>query len=131
MSDSPVDGRYRLLEVIGSGGMGRVWRAQDELLLRTVAIKEITETSDEQLTEQVVREARAAARLDHPGVVKVFDVVRQDGRSWIVMEYVDSSSLHQKVSADGPLPAREVARIGLRCWPPCGPRTPPGCCTAT
>ena len=114
MADDLVDGRYRLLEVIGTGGMGRVWRAEDELLLRTVAVKELTVTAGPLLTEQTVREARAAARLDHPGVVKVFDVVRQDGRSWIVMEYVESRSLHQVVDEDGPMAPREVARIGVQ-----------------
>ncbi|MEU4159507.1 serine/threonine-protein kinase [Actinoplanes sp. NPDC026670] len=102
-----LGGRYRLLEVIGSGGMGRVWRADDTLLQRTVAIKEVAGSGGP------VREARAAARLDHPGVVRVYDVVTTDDRSWIVMEHVPSRSLHQVVTGDGPLPAAETARIGL------------------
>ncbi len=112
-TDDRVGGRYRLLEVIGSGGMGRVWRAEDDLLLRTVAVKEITVPSTALLVAEAMREARAAARLDHPGVVKVFDVVWRRGRCWIVMEYVESRSLQRVVRDDGPLPYREIARIGL------------------
>ncbi|MCY1136396.1 serine/threonine-protein kinase [Actinoplanes sp. Pm04-4] len=112
--DELVGGRYRLLELIGSGGMGRVWRAQDELLQRVVAVKEITVASTALLATQTMREARAAARLDHPGVINVYDVVWQQGRSWLVMEYVKGRSLQEAVQADGPLPPREVARLGLR-----------------
>ncbi|MEU4624708.1 serine/threonine-protein kinase [Actinoplanes sp. NPDC023801] len=103
-----LGGRYRLLELIGTGGMGRVWRAEDTLLQRTVAIKELTTPASP------VREARAAARLDHPGVVKVYDVLTTEERAWIVMEYVPSRSLHRVVTEDGPLPPAEVARLGLR-----------------
>jgi hypothetical protein len=103
-----LGGRYRLLEVIGAGGMGRVWRAEDTLLQRTVAVKELTTPTSP------VREARAAARLDHPGVVKVYDVLTTEERAWIVMEYVPSRSLHRVVSEAGPLPPAEVARLGLR-----------------
>jgi eukaryotic-like serine/threonine-protein kinase len=112
-ADDPIGGRYRLLELIGAGGMGRVWRARDELLLRDVAIKEMRDASPA-WHDQAIREARAAARLDHPGVVQVFDVVWHDDRSWIVMEYVRSRSLHQVVRTGGPLPPREVARIGAQ-----------------
>ncbi|WP_407651576.1 protein kinase domain-containing protein [Actinoplanes sandaracinus] len=91
-----LGGRYRLRELVGVGGMGRVWRAEDTLLQRTVAVKEILTSSGQ------VREARAAARLDHPGVVKVYDVLTSAGKSWIVMEYVPSRSLHAAVSDDGP-----------------------------
>jgi hypothetical protein len=102
-----LGGRYRLLEVIGSGGMGRVWRADDTLLQRTVAIKELTTPASP------LREARAAARLDHPGLVRVFDVLTTQDRAWIVMEHVPSRSLHRVVTEDGPLPPAETARIGL------------------
>lgn len=108
-----VGGRYRLLEVIGEGGMGRVWLAEDELLGRRVAIKEIDTPADATVSLDMqfatMREARAAARLDHPGVVHVFDVIWRPGTSWIVMEYVPSRSLHEA----GPLSHREAARIGL------------------
>jgi eukaryotic-like serine/threonine-protein kinase len=109
-----VGGRYRLLDLIGSGGMGQVWRAQDELLQRVVAVKEITVASTALLATQAMREARAAARLDHPGVISVYDVVWQDDRSWLVMEYVRARSLHQVIQADGPLAPKQVARLGLR-----------------
>src|ERR1700712_3260904 len=115
-----VSGRYRLLEVLGTGGMGRVWLADDELLDRRVAIKETATATDvtppQMLAVQprTMLEARAAARLDHPAVVTVFDVVWRPGHSWIVMEYVNSRSLHDAVRADGPLPHPEAARIGLQ-----------------
>ncbi|WP_435827546.1 serine/threonine-protein kinase [Actinoplanes philippinensis] len=101
-------GRYRLLEVVGSGGMGRVWRAEGTLLQRTVAIKELTSPSCP------VREARAAARLDHPGVVRVYDVFTTEERAWLVMEHVPSRSLYRVVTEDGPMAPAEVAAIGLR-----------------
>jgi serine/threonine protein kinase len=108
-----------LLEVLGVGGMGRVWLADDELLDRRVAVKEITTPTDVTTTQlldlqvRTMREARAAAKLDHPAVVTVFDVVWRPGHSWIVMEYVNSRSLHDAVRADGPMSHREAARIGL------------------
>ncbi|MET0415888.1 MAG: serine/threonine-protein kinase [Actinoplanes sp.] len=101
-----VGDRYRLIEVIGAGGMGRVWLAEDELLWRKVAVKEIPDGT--------MAEARAAARLHHVNVVKIYDVVWWSGRSWIVMEHVESRSLHQAVRDDGPLPHREAALIGLQ-----------------
>lgn len=111
--------RYRLLELVGVGGMGRVWRAHDGLLDRTVAVKELVLPPDMSPAEhraaqgRVVREARAAARLDHPQVVRVFDVIRETGRSWIVMEYVAARSLHDVVAQDGPLGHCDAARVGL------------------
>ncbi|MFI2712336.1 protein kinase [Micromonospora sp. NPDC018662] len=112
-------GRYRLVRCVGQGGMGRVWLARDELLDRDVAVKEVLpragsspqETAE--LHDSTLREARAAARLDHPNVVRVHDVITADGRPWIVMQYVPSRSLHRIVTDDGPLPPRVVARIGV------------------
>jgi hypothetical protein len=111
-----VGGRYRLHEILGSGGMGRVWLAEDELLRRPVAVKEMLGPAADRVDIQLrtVREARAAARLDHPGVVKVFDVVWRSDRAWIVMEYIRSRSLQASVQSDGPFDHREAARIGLR-----------------
>ena len=111
-----VGGRYRLLEVIGAGGMGRVWLAEDELLCRRVAVKEIAgpATGPADTSPRTMREARAAARLHHPGVVKIFDVVWRPEHSWIVMEYVKSRSLHERIREDGPLAHREAARLGLQ-----------------
>ncbi len=109
----PVGGRYRLLRVIGAGGTGRVWLAEDELLGRRVAVKEIRTpagaTAPLDVQRATIREARAAARLDHPGVVHVYDVIRRPGTSWIVMEYVPSRSLRDAL----PLPHADAARIGL------------------
>ncbi|SDS63123.1 serine/threonine-protein kinase [Actinoplanes derwentensis] len=111
-----LTGRYRLAELIGAGGMGRVWRAEDMLLGRTVAVKELPVTDQETCADRetrAAREARAGARLNHPGLIKVYDVLVAGGRSWIVMEYVPSRSLHQVVRADGPSSPAETARLGL------------------
>ncbi|MER5647444.1 serine/threonine-protein kinase [Streptosporangium sp. NPDC002524] len=112
-------GRYRALAKLGAGGMGVVWRARDELLHREVAIKEVKldpnlpEAQRAEARERTLREARAAARLGHPSIVAVHDVVAQDGRPWIVMDLVDGRSLEQAVQDEGPLPPRRVAVIGL------------------
>ncbi|MCW2882084.1 MAG: Serine/threonine protein kinaselike protein [Sphaerisporangium sp.] len=112
--------RYQLLEPIGRGGMGTVWRAHDELLDRAVAVKEIRYPGDPQddeiaeLNRRTLREARAAGRLTHPNVVVVHDVIEENGRPWIVMQLVDSRSLGQVLRDDGPLPVRMTAEIGLQ-----------------
>ncbi|MFC9426440.1 serine/threonine-protein kinase [Streptomyces sp. NPDC056987] len=112
-------GRYRLGDAIGSGGMGKVWRAHDEVLHRTVAIKELTaglyasEADRALLHRRTQKEARAAARITHPAVVTVHDVLHHDDRPWIVMEYVDGPSLADATKDSGRLDPREVARIGL------------------
>ncbi|SHM95268.1 serine/threonine-protein kinase [Cryptosporangium aurantiacum] len=113
-------GRYRLVDQLGRGGMGTVWRAHDELLDRDVAVKEVLlppgvddETRND-LLERTKREARAAARLSHPNVVTVFDVVEVEGRPWIVMELVKARGLNQIVRDEGPLPPERVASIGVQ-----------------
>ena len=114
-----VADRYRLLEPVGAGGMGRVWLARDEMLDRDVAIKEIvppewmTEAEKDRLRDRTLREARSAARLNHPHVVRIYDVVQHDGQSWIVMEYIPSRSLHQVLQEEGPYDPAGAARIGL------------------
>lgn len=112
-------GRYRLGDVLGRGGMGKVWRAHDEVLHRTVAVKELTAglyvTDADRLVlhARTQKEARAAARITHPGVVTVHDVVEYDNRPWIVMQYVDGPSLADRAKEYGEVEAREAARIGL------------------
>jgi serine/threonine protein kinase len=118
-ADRVVAGRYALRDVLGRGGMGVVWLATDLKLERPVAVKEVTfalHLSEEErriLRERTMREARTAARLDHPCVTAVYDVVEEDGRPWLVMEHVESCSLQQIVDQQGPLPWPAVARIGL------------------
>ncbi|MFI0940452.1 protein kinase [Streptomyces sp. NPDC021020] len=114
-----VAGRYRLLERIGRGGMGTVWRAQDELLDRQVAVKKLhppqPDMDDDELAtlfERTRREARAAARISHPNVIVVHDVVDDAGLPSIVMEYVPSVTLGDLVKEHGPLAPGEAARIG-------------------
>ncbi|XVV09038.1 serine/threonine-protein kinase [Actinoplanes sp. CA-131856] len=107
-----ITGRYRLDESLGQGGMGRVWRARDEVLQRDVAIKELLQEGDAE-HRRLLREARAAARLGHPNVVQVFDVLEVDEHAWIVMEYVPSRSLQEAMREEGPMDPRRVARIGL------------------
>jgi serine/threonine protein kinase len=119
VEDVGVVGRYRLGRSVGAGGMGRVWLARDEVLGREVAIKEValpfglSANECMELRQRTLREARAAARMNHPNVVKIYDVIDDETRPWIVMEYVRSRSLLEIIKEDGPLPAREVARIGL------------------
>ncbi|MFE6287542.1 serine/threonine-protein kinase [Streptomyces sp. NPDC057877] len=114
-----VAGRYRLADIIGSGGMGRVWRAHDEVLHRAVAIKELTaahyvsESDQERLLARTRAEARAAARINHSAVVTVHDVLDHDSRPWIVMELVEGHSLADAVKEGGRLAPAEAARIGL------------------
>ncbi len=113
-----VGGRYRLTERIGSGGMGTVWRARDELVEREVAVKQPRLPGDPQdaahqrIAHRLHREVRAAARVDHPSAVSVHDVVVEDGLPWIVMELVRGESLHE-VLQRGALKPAESARIGL------------------
>ncbi|WP_141703831.1 protein kinase domain-containing protein [Planobispora rosea] len=109
MTERRVAGRYHLLEPIGEGGMGVVWRAHDELLDRIVAVKEVRyrgvdEAERSDLNRRTVREARTAGRLDHPSVIIVHDVVEEDGQPWIVMQLVRSRSLGEVVRERGPLP---------------------------
>ncbi|MGY0234602.1 serine/threonine-protein kinase [Longispora urticae] len=119
MAGSTVGGRYMLRAAVGSGGMGTVWRAYDQLLRRDVAIKEVlipvnmAKTDRDVLIERTLREARAAAGLNHPAVVRMYDVVTDGGRPWLVMELLAARSVAEIVTEDGPLTARATAKIGL------------------
>ena len=115
-----IAGRYELGGLLGRGGMGQVWRADDALLSRPVAVKEITvpdalaEDEQERTRRKVMREARAAARLAHPRSVTVFDVVEDAGRIFIVMELVDAPTLSELVRDGGTLPPTRAAAIGIQ-----------------
>lgn len=116
-----VAGRYRLAQrPIGRGGMGVVWRAHDEYLHRDVAIKELRlgESADagesEAAVRRMLREARAAAKLRHPGIVTVHDVVIEDNLPWIVMELIEGRSLADILDNDGPLPLDQAAQVGIQ-----------------
>jgi len=114
-----VGGRYLLGPELGRGGMGVVWLATDQVLRREVALKEITfpvhltDAERAVLRERTLREARTAARLEHPHVVTIHDVVEEDGRPWLVMEHVRSRSLQRVLEEEGPLLPAQVARLGL------------------
>ncbi len=117
--DQLLKERYRLIEVVGHGGMGRVWRARDEVLEREVAIKEMIPpaTLDAEghrvLLSRFAREARSAAQLNHRSIVTVHDVLIEPDCALIVMEFVAGGSLADIISSSGPLPPLDVAAIGV------------------
>jgi serine/threonine protein kinase len=119
-SDGLLAGRYRLVRRLAVGGMSTVWQAWDERLQRPVAVKQLhrqlaVSAEDGELADQrAMREARNTARLHHPNAIEVLDVVDDDGRPALVMQYVPSRSLQVIVREGGPLPAEQVARIGTQ-----------------
>ncbi len=119
MDDRLINDRYDLVEVIGQGAMGKVWRGHDRLLDRDVAIKEVlfgpdlTGVERAELAVQAMAEARATARLSHPGIITVFDVVEHDGVPMIVMELIHGRSLAAILKHDVRLPWRRTAEIGI------------------
>jgi eukaryotic-like serine/threonine-protein kinase len=114
-----LSGRYRLRAVVGRGGMGVVWEARDELLKRDVAVKELiwpphlTEAEQRTACRRAVREAQTAGRLAHPNVVRIYDIVEEDGHPWIIMELLPYQSLRDLVREEGPLAPARAARVGL------------------
>jgi hypothetical protein len=112
-------GRYRLCEEIGRGGLGVVWEACDDLLQRDVAVKELrfpdglSGEERARLAERTLRDAQAVAAIDIAAAVRVFDVVEQDGRPWVVMEMLRGRSLTDVIVERENLPSAEAARIGL------------------
>ncbi|MGW4910293.1 protein kinase domain-containing protein [Streptomyces sp. NPDC004270] len=118
-----IAGRYRLTEVLGRGGMGVVWQATDELIGRTVAVKELrvphglAERERAAFGERALREARTAGRIRHPGVIAIHDLIpgtAQDDAVYVVMELMEAPSLATILEQDGALPERRVARLGVR-----------------
>ena len=113
-----VADRYRLLDRVGSGGMGVVWEGRDERLERRVALKQLyrhsgASTREAELANQrAMREARLAARLQHPHAVPVFDAVEQDGQLWLVMQFIPSITLAAVLEQGGPLQPNEAAKVG-------------------
>ncbi|MDQ4026769.1 MAG: protein kinase [Actinomycetota bacterium] len=111
--------RYVLRSPLGKGGMGVVWHAEDTLLRRSVAIKEIAFPSALEASEamavkmRAMREARSAAKLNHPGVVSIYDVIQEEGQAYIVMEFVEAPTLAGLVKREGPLLEQRTAEIGL------------------
>ncbi len=114
-----VGARYRLTQPLGAGGMGQVWQAHDTVLQRDVAIKAVdlpAHLGDDDraaLRSRVLREARAAARIDHPATVRVFDVVEDGSRVYVVMELVRAPTLADVVERQGPLAPSRAAGVGL------------------
>ena len=110
-----IAGRYELEELVGKGGMSSVYRARDRLLERTVAIKILHEhhSREADYVERFRREARTAARVQHPNIVTVIDRGQADGRQFIVFEYVDGENLKQLVEREGRLPVRRALELGI------------------
>ena len=106
---------YRVIEKLGAGGMGVVYKAEDVRLRRFVALKFLPERSAQQVPalERFRREARAASALNHPGICTIYDVGEQDGQAFIAMEFIEGQTLRSYINAK-PLPLQEILRIGIQ-----------------
>ncbi|MFA5866828.1 MAG: Stk1 family PASTA domain-containing Ser/Thr kinase [Actinomycetota bacterium] len=116
MEEAVFNGRYRIIEKVGGGGMADVYRAEDQVLGRTVALKILHKqfASDEGFLERFRREARAAAKLTHPNIVSIYDVGEEGGVHFIVMEYVHGMTLKKLIQKDAPLSTEKVVHIGMQ-----------------
>ena len=116
MQGKAIAGRYDLVEQIGKGGMSTVWKGQDRLLDRTVAIKVLHEqfTQDDEYVERFRREARSVAQLSHPNIVTVIDRGEDQGRQYIVFEYVEGENLKQLLERTGPMAVRDALVLALQ-----------------
>jgi len=117
VAESPLlNNRYRLLSIIGEGGMATVYRAQDIMLGRTVAVKVLYErrANDEAFLARFYREAQAAANLDHPNIVSVYDIGQDGNRHYIVMEYVEGRSLKELILESAPFPVERALTIAIQ-----------------
>ena len=134
MAAGTLSGRYEIIDRLGSGGMSNVYRATDRILERTVAVKVLAEhlSDDERFVARFRREALAVAKLIHPNIVQVYDTGVDDGRHYIVMEYVEGRSGAQILQKQGPLESRgRRPRSGSRRAPGSTTRTGAGSSTAT
>jgi eukaryotic-like serine/threonine-protein kinase len=116
MEPDTLSGRYEIIDRLGSGGMSNVYRATDRILERTVAVKVLAEhlSDDERFVARFRREALAVAKLIHPNIVQVYDTGVDEGRHYIVMEYVEGRSGAQILQKQGPLDAEATAEIGIQ-----------------
>lgn len=115
MINRTLDNRYTILERIGGGGMADVYRAHDQLLDRSVAVKVLRSqfTDDDEFVTRFRREAQAAARLSHPNIVNIYDVGRDEDIYYIVMEYISGETLKEHIQREGTLPVESAVRIAL------------------
>src|SRR5215469_5905128 len=113
-----IGARYRLVTQVGSGSMGVVWQATDEILRRDVAVKELrllpgmSPAQTDEARRRTMREGRITARLHHPNAITVYDVNEHNGRPCLIMEFLPSSSLDDMLTKRGVLPVTEVAKLG-------------------
>ena len=133
MEAGTLSGRYEIIDRLGSGGMSNVYRATDRILERTVAVKVLAEhlSDDERFVARFRREALAVAKLIHPNIVQVYDTGVDDGRHYIVMEYVEGARAPRSSRSRGRWTARRRRRSGSRPAPGSTTRTGAGSSTAT